>query len=684
MGKSNYTQNSKSLINVNFMTLILSLLINFILFSSINTESIKNIFLNYTNFEEAALHILGDGEMADSCLTHNQYIKLIKSLENEFPEKLQLVEIGKTYNNNTLYALKFKQNLESNISKSNKAILFTGMHHGREPTSMMMNLYVLLKLLHMDLIHNDKVSELLPLVNVYFIPMINVDGYILNNENYFQQRSNYMIRKNRNADSKLFYQCKDSEDFDRKSVGVDLNRNYGYKFGHDNRGSSNYPCNDDYRGPHPFSEKETIAIRDFIENHPEIKIAFNYHSYGNLLITPFNYANYTESTLNLFMNFTQFKTMYEEFHDEGHFPEGNKEGNGMETISYSANGEASDWMLGEKKILAFSPELGIKTPESETFYPSRKTLFQILSKNLNSAIYALTRAAFTLQFKNLNNNYIECSLSNLFKHKFLEKDEEEIKEEKLCQKNFLQFSSQIQIYNNAFGDFNGKILFEVEIDTEFMEYYILKLNTGHKHREFNDEKNLRDPQSLNNLNLNTTILIDERNITEMPGIKKAKTQFKVEYIPSFDHQILELKFYVNQTNLEKLLFKNQLIFIKRLDQGNHTEYFKNMGLKFNIPQHILKLSQFNKFEMAKPGPNDGTRTDSKIRQYSKIIVLSLLIGLFLVVFVIMTKLRMYYSQPHVDDSIDSSRASRNRTDSNMLSSRNNTNIYVELENSRDF
>lgn len=683
MGKSNFTQNNEFLLNFNFMTLILTFLINFILISSINTKSIKEIFQNKTYFEDAALEILGDGKMSDSLLTHEQYIQLIKSLEKEFPEKLQLVDIGITFNKNTIYALKYQNNLNSNLSKSNKAILFTGMHHGREPTSMMMNLYVLLKLLHMDLMDSDRVTELLPLINVYFIPMINVDGYIQNNQNYDLNKQNYMVRKNRNADPKLFNSCKNLNSLDENSVGVDLNRNYGYKFGYDDRGSSNNPCNDDYRGPYPFSEKETSAVRDFIENHPEIKIAFNYHSYGNLLITPFNYANYTESTLNLFMNFTQFKTVYEEFHDEGHFPEGNIEGNGMQTISYSANGEASDWMLGEKKILAFSPELGLKTQDSETFYPSKNTLFKILSKNLNSAIYALTRAAYTLQFKNLNNNYIECSLSNLFHHKFLEKDEEEIKEEELCQKNFLQFSSQIQIYNNAFGDFRGKILFEAEIDTQYIEYYILKLNIGHNHRDYNEDTNTIG-QNLYYNNLNTTILIDEKNITEMYGIKKTKTQFKIDYIPSFDNQILELKFYVNQLNLEKILLKNNLIFIKRLDKGNHTEYFENMNLKFNTPQHYLKLSQFNKFEMTKPGNYDGTRIDSKIKQYSKIIVLSLLIGLFLVVFIIMTKLRMYYSHPHIDDSIDSTRSSRNRTDSNMLSSRNNTNIYVELENTRDF
>jgi len=35
-----------------------------------------------------------------------------------------------------------------------------------------------------------------------------------------------------------------------------------------------------------------------------------------------------------------------------------KWGNGFDTVKYTANGEASDWMLGEKNIIAFSPELG--------------------------------------------------------------------------------------------------------------------------------------------------------------------------------------------------------------------------------------------------------------------------------------------------------------------------------------
>ena len=52
----------------------------------------------------------------------------------------------------------------------------------------------------------------------------------------------------------------------------------------------------------------------------------------------------------------------------------------------------------------------------------------------------------------------------------------------------------------------------------------------------------------------------------MYRIKKTKTLFKIDNISSFDNQILELKFYVNQINLEKILLKNNLIFIKRLDE----------------------------------------------------------------------------------------------------------------------
>jgi hypothetical protein len=42
-------------------------------------------------------------------------------------------------------------------------------------------------------------------------------------------------------------------------------------------------------------------------------------------------------------------------------------GNGVLAIGYDANGEASDWMLGDQGIAAISPELGHKNQKSESF-----------------------------------------------------------------------------------------------------------------------------------------------------------------------------------------------------------------------------------------------------------------------------------------------------------------------------
>ncbi|KAF4724588.1 hypothetical protein FOZ63_021504, partial [Perkinsus olseni] len=67
--------------------------------------------------------------------------------------------------------------------------------------------------------------------------------------------------------------------------GVDLNRNFGYKW------SGQYPkCSEEYAGEGPFSEPETQALKRMVEER-DFKIALNFHSYGTMLTYPFNHAN---------------------------------------------------------------------------------------------------------------------------------------------------------------------------------------------------------------------------------------------------------------------------------------------------------------------------------------------------------------------------------------------------------
>lgn len=53
-------------------------------------------------------------------------------------------------------------------------------------------------------------------------------------------------------------------------------------------------------------------------------------------------------------------------------------GNAMSTVGYSTDGEGSDWMFGEKEIIAFSPELGSSRIEAQTFYCPKDLIFDVI------------------------------------------------------------------------------------------------------------------------------------------------------------------------------------------------------------------------------------------------------------------------------------------------------------------
>ena len=48
---------------------------------------------------------------------------------------------------------------------------------------------------------------------------------------------------------------------------VDLNRNFGFKWGYNNEDSSPYGCAEEYRGKEAFSEPETRGLRDLVHLH---------------------------------------------------------------------------------------------------------------------------------------------------------------------------------------------------------------------------------------------------------------------------------------------------------------------------------------------------------------------------------------------------------------------------------
>jgi hypothetical protein len=64
---------------------------------------------------------------------------------------------------------------------------------------------------------------------------------------------------------------------------MDLNRNSGYMWG--GPGSSGTTSSGIYRGPSPFSEPETQAIRDLVLSY-DFRFLMDYHSTGQMIYSP--------------------------------------------------------------------------------------------------------------------------------------------------------------------------------------------------------------------------------------------------------------------------------------------------------------------------------------------------------------------------------------------------------------
>ena len=68
-------------------------------------------------------------------------------------------------------------------------------------------------------------------------------------------------------------------------VGVDLNHNFPVFWGTPQNGLADI-ASDEYKGTAPFSEPETTALRNFITQSPNIRLAISYHTYGEQIFYP--------------------------------------------------------------------------------------------------------------------------------------------------------------------------------------------------------------------------------------------------------------------------------------------------------------------------------------------------------------------------------------------------------------
>ncbi len=237
--------------------------------------------------------------------------------------------------------------------------LYTALTHAREPQGMMTVIYYMWWLLENYGI-DPTATYLVNNRQMWFIPVVNPDGYVFNQMNY--PNGGGMWRKNRRANV-------------GGSYGVDLNRNYGpyYMWDSPNGGSSTNPASDTYRGIAPFSEPEVTTIQQFLYDN-NVKTCFNYHTFGNLLIYPWGYLS-AESADSL---------IYREFAFDMVGINRYATGTDLQTVNYSTRGNSDDFMYGDHskpQTFAMTPEVG------PSFWPPSNQIFPLAIENLNANIY---------------------------------------------------------------------------------------------------------------------------------------------------------------------------------------------------------------------------------------------------------------------------------------------------------
>ncbi len=286
--------------------------------------------------------------------TFSEIKQFLDSLAAAYPSLITAkFSIGTTIEGRDIWAMKISDN--PNVDEDEPSVLYVGLTHAREPAAseaLMNFMNHLLSNYGTDTVITNIVDNR----ELYFIPVFNADGYVWNE--FIEPFGGGLWRKNRRPNG------------DSASIGVDMNRNWGFKWGYDDIGSSPVMSGQTYRGTGPFSEPENQAMRDFIISR-DIRIIHNSHSYSNLELWPPGYDRVFSSYDDMFSTIGDSLTKY-----NGYAPQ-----IGWEL--YPTNGEADGWAWGDTilkpRILSFTAEIG---NFSDGFWPNPSRIPALNAENI--------------------------------------------------------------------------------------------------------------------------------------------------------------------------------------------------------------------------------------------------------------------------------------------------------------
>ena len=306
-----------------------------------------------SRFEEPQSRGLNSGSMGGN-LTFSEVEAQLDQFRQLYPQLITAkTSIGTSREGRPIWAVKISDNPD--VNENEPEAIIDCLTHAREPQGMMSTLYFVdwvLTNYGTDPIATFLVDER----EMWVVPVHNPDGYVYNET--ISPSGGGMWRKNRRNNGGGRY-------------GVDLNRNWGYKWGYNNAGSSGNPSSETYRGPSSMSEPETQAMANFIINRGAVE-RMSIHCYGAYWLIPWSYAKILTSDDQLFRDISVEMA-----------PKTYTVGTAWELL-YVCNGVSMDWDYGDAGIMTFSPEMG---NSGDGFWPQSARIIPIAKSNLRSLQY---------------------------------------------------------------------------------------------------------------------------------------------------------------------------------------------------------------------------------------------------------------------------------------------------------
>lgn len=187
---------------------------------------------------------------------------------------MTLTSIGKTYEGRDVWMVKLSDNVDQ--EEDEPGVLFMAAHHGNEWPGVEICLFFIRYML--ENYQNTSLPEVrstMDTTQIYLLPMVNPDGVTADtrknaapNHGPFGKRTtitSYGVNLNRNYDDPWFLAYVFPLRYYLPMILADSSMNY--------------------RGPYPFSENETKAVKAFAETHM-FSISISYHSYGEFIAYP--------------------------------------------------------------------------------------------------------------------------------------------------------------------------------------------------------------------------------------------------------------------------------------------------------------------------------------------------------------------------------------------------------------